>query len=520
LSQSLSARAFTTGRDVFFRQGEYSPGSSSGRELLAHELTHVVQQNGDGIQRKMTVSEPGDAHEIEADQMARQVVRQEIQHTPSADAKSAEVVDDDVGSLDEKRPRSPVSDAKPPGSISVHRASPADTAEHLKSAKYAGNPQLESAFHNAPVLRQGITGDGVRLVQEGLVADGFAMPISTKPDGQMDGDFGGETASAVTKFQSKHALSPDSRVGHDTMGKLDDLAGGTGPTPPGPGPVPPSPPPPVVPLTVTIGKVRAPSTPAAMAADRVPPRVDTAVNVTVSGVSLPMAPVTLSVDGAGGSNGTATLNGAATIDLTANAVVQVRGGTQTAPGNGGKLRLLARQGTGPQLAASNPFTVSSIPQNYSDTFVSLVTGPARGIVVQDGWESDSGIFTDLDETEISERVEHKSSSGSLAGFASGNSGYQAGNVLTTDTHSTSTSSLTGNGNVFTHQTCMFKDHRTGAADIPMTASGFHLTRNVVAPVPPAGGPITITTSKVGGAATANGISSGAGTANVVKTQNV
>jgi hypothetical protein len=83
LSQSLSARAFTTGRDVFFRQGEYSPGSSSGRELLAHELTHVVQQNGDGIQRKMTVSQPGDAHEIEADQMARTVMQQE--HAPSID---------------------------------------------------------------------------------------------------------------------------------------------------------------------------------------------------------------------------------------------------------------------------------------------------------------------------------------------------------------------------------------------------------------------------------------------------
>src|SRR5215472_4734706 len=83
LSQSLSARAFTTGRDVFFRQGEYNPGSSSGRELLAHELTHVVQQNGDGISRKMTVSEPGDAHEVEADQMARTVMQQE--HAPSID---------------------------------------------------------------------------------------------------------------------------------------------------------------------------------------------------------------------------------------------------------------------------------------------------------------------------------------------------------------------------------------------------------------------------------------------------
>ncbi|MGH7807800.1 MAG: DUF4157 domain-containing protein, partial [Thermodesulfobacteriota bacterium] len=39
LNQSLNARAFTTGQDIFFRKGEYNPGSSSGQELLAHELT-------------------------------------------------------------------------------------------------------------------------------------------------------------------------------------------------------------------------------------------------------------------------------------------------------------------------------------------------------------------------------------------------------------------------------------------------------------------------------------------------
>ncbi|WP_202985808.1 DUF4157 domain-containing protein [Nostoc sp. UIC 10630] len=45
LNRSIQARAFTTGQDVFFRQGEYNPGSRGGQELLAHELTHVVQQN-------------------------------------------------------------------------------------------------------------------------------------------------------------------------------------------------------------------------------------------------------------------------------------------------------------------------------------------------------------------------------------------------------------------------------------------------------------------------------------------
>ncbi|CDY75445.1 hypothetical protein BGLT_04343 [Caballeronia glathei] len=87
LNQTLSARAFATGQDIFFRQGQYDPGSSNGRELLAHELTHVVQQNGPGVQRKMTVSEPDDPHEAEADAMARAVMRDE--HEPGVNREMA-----------------------------------------------------------------------------------------------------------------------------------------------------------------------------------------------------------------------------------------------------------------------------------------------------------------------------------------------------------------------------------------------------------------------------------------------
>lgn len=46
LNRSLGSRAFTTGNDIYFRGGEFNPGSSGGQELLAHELTHVVQQTG------------------------------------------------------------------------------------------------------------------------------------------------------------------------------------------------------------------------------------------------------------------------------------------------------------------------------------------------------------------------------------------------------------------------------------------------------------------------------------------
>jgi Domain of unknown function (DUF4157) len=46
LSQELNAQAFTVGKDIYFNEGKYNPDSDSGRHLLAHELTHTVQQNG------------------------------------------------------------------------------------------------------------------------------------------------------------------------------------------------------------------------------------------------------------------------------------------------------------------------------------------------------------------------------------------------------------------------------------------------------------------------------------------
>ena len=46
MNQGLNARAFTHGSDIYFNSGQYQPGSSDGKRLLAHELTHVVQQNG------------------------------------------------------------------------------------------------------------------------------------------------------------------------------------------------------------------------------------------------------------------------------------------------------------------------------------------------------------------------------------------------------------------------------------------------------------------------------------------
>lgn len=56
MNRGVHAKAFTYGRDIYFNRGQFNPGSTEGRTLLAHELTHVTQQAPDlasrSIQRK------------------------------------------------------------------------------------------------------------------------------------------------------------------------------------------------------------------------------------------------------------------------------------------------------------------------------------------------------------------------------------------------------------------------------------------------------------------------------------
>lgn len=99
LNRQLSAKAFTTGQDIFFREGAYQPHTSGGQELIAHELTHVVQQGAGRVQGggRMTVNQPGDAFEHEADAVAKtvtgpgtQVQRQAAEEEEEVQTQAAE----------------------------------------------------------------------------------------------------------------------------------------------------------------------------------------------------------------------------------------------------------------------------------------------------------------------------------------------------------------------------------------------------------------------------------------------
>ena len=75
LNSSISAKAFTTGNDVFVRSDQWAPGSSSTQRLLAHELTHVVQQRTMAGEGSMSVGASDTSEEREADDVAEHVMQ-------------------------------------------------------------------------------------------------------------------------------------------------------------------------------------------------------------------------------------------------------------------------------------------------------------------------------------------------------------------------------------------------------------------------------------------------------------
>lgn len=71
-SATVNANAYTVGDDVVFGASQYAPRTTVGRRLLAHELTHTLQQRA-GVRQSGGISKPGDSDEGHADKIAQSV---------------------------------------------------------------------------------------------------------------------------------------------------------------------------------------------------------------------------------------------------------------------------------------------------------------------------------------------------------------------------------------------------------------------------------------------------------------
>lgn len=75
-ASAINARAYAVGRNIVFGPGAFAPERPDGRELLAHELVHTLQQNssGNGLTDDLKVNHPDDNFEQEAGRVARRIV--------------------------------------------------------------------------------------------------------------------------------------------------------------------------------------------------------------------------------------------------------------------------------------------------------------------------------------------------------------------------------------------------------------------------------------------------------------
>jgi hypothetical protein len=79
-AQAVNALAYTVGRNVVFRTGQFTPESVAGKHLLAHELAHTIQQqlSSGYATSALMIAEPGSSLENEADRAADATVSQSV----------------------------------------------------------------------------------------------------------------------------------------------------------------------------------------------------------------------------------------------------------------------------------------------------------------------------------------------------------------------------------------------------------------------------------------------------------
>jgi peptidoglycan hydrolase-like protein with peptidoglycan-binding domain len=242
LAKGVNARAFTIGRDIFFKQGEFRPDTNDGRRLVAHELAHVLQQRaGMRLQRQA----------LDGDQLANDATSEEKQ----------------------------CPDVKPFGAFpTCDEVNPRPTGALPPAPRWSNDPtlaeiRLEPPGRNKTLLSRarGSRGEPVGLVQQALLAWGCrTKDRNLLPVFGADGIVGSETEAAIKKFQCELGLVTDGIVGPITLGSLDTFVGAAPPFvfPPGlepPGPLTETTPTDVPPPTnerEPVGPIKSPIAPA------------------------------------------------------------------------------------------------------------------------------------------------------------------------------------------------------------------------------------------------------------------
>ncbi len=156
-ARSLNALAYTSGRDIVFGDGQYAPGTESGRRLLAHELAHVVQQAGASAATGTAAPRNPTAAASSVGVRVQRLVRRSLvvgcgpgQNPFAADRRASELLTNAVDRIDTARAERPA-DAADPDVVAIGNAM--HTAFRLNPAS-DDNWNLPAPRFGLPLIRR------------------------------------------------------------------------------------------------------------------------------------------------------------------------------------------------------------------------------------------------------------------------------------------------------------------------------------------------------------------------------
>lgn len=202
-ARAIGALGYTVGRHIVFADGCFAPNVDDGRRLIAHELTHTLQQTrspASAALHDLPVSRPNDQAVFEEESVAERFSQGPIQ----------------TGGLQRQA---------------------VVACANLESARFSPSAKLQRCFDDADRLREGDPdSDAVMRIQQALIdvqglKPGQAYDLgSTGPTGNgVDGKYGPKTAAAVMKFKADEQLGSTQfgDVGPGVMHRLDILFSST-----------------------------------------------------------------------------------------------------------------------------------------------------------------------------------------------------------------------------------------------------------------------------------------------------
>ncbi len=189
MNRQLQARAFTYGSNIYFNSGEYNPESSGGKSLLAHELTHVVQQ--------------GSANKFNAGSSIHKKLK--LQRKYQFTGKNKIQRRGLNNSVDEEIQMKPLS-VQNKSENTIQR----DLATPLPAVAAAAQPDLTDAQIQEAIRfnRNRYNTVSTRLIQEIL-------------GGPVTGSWTEDNITAIAATQEQYGLTKDGKVGADTFRFID-----------------------------------------------------------------------------------------------------------------------------------------------------------------------------------------------------------------------------------------------------------------------------------------------------------